>query len=135
MGWIPHLRDNSAVASPGADKATAPRKLGFATERDLSSDHWRNGYTTNMASDPSGHAAFAAASAIVLAQLVPAKRDAIFTQARTFAENRIVLGVHYPSDIASGWTAGTLTAYVMMRDRAFLQDFAAAKRELGKSGL
>lgn len=84
---------------------------------------------------PSGHAAFAAASAIVLAQLLPDKRDAIFTQARTFAENRILLGLHYPSDIASGWTAGTLAVYVMMHDRAFQRDFAAAKTELRRANL
>jgi acid phosphatase (class A) len=84
---------------------------------------------------PSGHAAFAAASAIVLAQLIPDRRDAIFTQARTFAENRILLGLHYPSDIASGWTAGTLAAYVMMHDSAFASDFAAAKAELNRAKL
>jgi len=83
---------------------------------------------------PSGHAAFAAACAIVLAKMLPAKRDAIFIQARTFAENRIILGLHYPSDVASGWTAGTLAAYVMMRDRAFKRDFAAAKAELRGAG-
>jgi acid phosphatase (class A) len=83
---------------------------------------------------PSGHAAFAAASAILLAQLVPAKRDAIFTQARTFAEDRIILGRHYPSDIASGWTAGTLAAYVMMQDPGFKHDFAAAEVELRQAG-
>jgi acid phosphatase (class A) len=82
---------------------------------------------------PSGHAAFAAASAILLGELIPAKRNAVFTQARTFAENRIVLGLHYPSDIASGWTAGTLAVYAMMHDRAFERDFAAAKAELRRA--
>jgi acid phosphatase (class A) len=94
-----------------------------------------DGAQKRRGSYPSGHAAFAAASAIVLAQLLPAKRDAVFTQARTFAENRILLGVHYPSDIASGWTAGTLAAYVMMHDRAFQRDFAAAKAELRRASL
>ena len=94
-----------------------------------------DGAQTRFGSYPSGHAAFAAASAIVLAQLLPAKRDAIFIQARAFAENRIILGLHYPSDIASGWTAGTLAAYVMMSDRAFKRDFAAAKAELRRAGL
>jgi acid phosphatase (class A) len=79
---------------------------------------------------PSGHAAFAASTAIVLAQLIPAKRGAIFAQARIFAVNRILLGLHYPSDIASGWTAGTLAAFVMMHDRRFRHDFAAAEAEL-----
>ena len=49
-------------------------------------------------------------AAIVLSLLLPAKRDPIFEQARTFAQNRIILGLHYPSDVASGWTAGTLAA-------------------------
>ncbi|MGA8575060.1 MAG: phosphatase PAP2 family protein, partial [Candidatus Cybelea sp.] len=94
-----------------------------------------DGAQKQRGSYPSGHAAFAAASAIVLAQLLAAKRDAIFTQARTFAENRILLGLHYPSDIASGWTAGTLAAYVMMHDHAFQRDFAAAAAELRKAKL
>lgn len=93
-----------------------------------------SGTPNKRGSYPSGHAAFAAASAILLAQLVPAKRDAIFTQARTFAEDRIILGRHYPSDIASGWTAGTLAAYVMMQDPGFKRDFAAAQTELRQAG-
>ncbi len=84
---------------------------------------------------PSGHAAFAAASAILLGELIPSKRNAVFDQARTFAENRIILGLHYPSDVASGWTAGTLAAYAMMRSREFQRDFAAAKAELRKANL
>jgi membrane-associated phospholipid phosphatase len=45
------------------------------------------------------------------------------------------LGLHYPSDIASGWTAGTLAAYVMMHDRAFARDYAGAAAELRKAKL
>lgn len=94
-----------------------------------------SGAQKRRGSYPSGHAAFAASTAILLSQLVPDKRDQIFSQARTFAENRILLGLHYPSDVASGWTAGTLAAYVMMHDRAFERDFAAAKAELARANL
>ena len=92
-----------------------------------------NGVQKGRGSYPSGHAAFAASSAILLSQLIPSKRDPIFVQARVFAENRILLGLHYPSDVASGWTAGTLAVYVMMRDRAFQRDFAAAKAEIRRA--
>jgi acid phosphatase (class A) len=105
---------------------------------DAAKTYWNRprpgGGQNKRGSYPSGHAAFAAASAILLAQLVPGKRDAVFTQARTFAEDRIILGRHYPSDIASGWTAGTLAAYVMMQDQAFNHDFAEAKAELRRAG-
>lgn len=116
-------------------------RVGSDTQRiiDAAKLHWNrprpNGAPKRRGSYPSGHAAFAAISAIILAQLLPSKRDAIFTQARTFAEDRILLGLHYPSDVASGWTAGTLAAYVMMRDRAFQRDYAAAQSELRKANL
>jgi acid phosphatase (class A) len=97
-------------------------------------EYWQrprpDGVTKQHGAYPSGHAAFASSTAIVLAQLLPAKRDAIFSQARIFAANRILLGLHYPTDIAAGWTAGTLAAFVMMRDRAFQRDFLEVKAEL-----
>ena len=96
--------------------------------------HWGRqrpeGSPKGRGSYPSGHAAFAASTAIVLARLVPSKRDKIFTQARIFAENRILLGRHFPSDVAAGWTAGTIAAYIMMHDAAFQRDYAAASAEL-----
>jgi acid phosphatase (class A) len=94
-----------------------------------------NGTAARRGSYPSGHAAFAASTAILLSLLLPSKSDAIFSQARVFAENRILLGLHYPSDVASGWTAGTLAVYVMMHDRAFQHDYAAVKAELRRANL
>ncbi|MBV8344613.1 MAG: phosphatase PAP2 family protein [Candidatus Eremiobacteraeota bacterium] len=88
------------------------------------------GAPTKHGSYPSGHAAFASSTAILLAQLLPEKRYAIFSQARIFAADRVMLGVHYPTDVASGWTAGTLAAYVMMNDAAFRRDFARVENEL-----
>lgn len=106
---------------------------------DLAKSYWErprpNGAIKRRGSYPSGHAAFAASSAILLGQLLPSRRDAVFAQARTFAENRIVLGLHYPSDIAAGWTAGTLAAFVMMQDPGFRHDFAAVKAELQHANL
>ena len=106
---------------------------------DLAKTYWArprpDGASRKRGSYPSGHAAFAAASAVVLSQLLPEKRDAIFNQARLFAENRIILGLHYPTDIAAGWTAGTLAVAAMMENPLFRRDFAAAKTELRRAHL
>jgi acid phosphatase (class A) len=109
----------------GADvhKLVDDAKLYYGRPRPTGAAKRRGSY-------PSGHAAFAAAAAVVLSQVVPCKRAEIFRQARAFGENRIILGLHYPSDIVAGWTSGTLAAYAMMQDSQFQHDLAAAKAEL-----
>ncbi len=51
---------------------------------------------------PSGHATFGYLQAIVLAQMAPEKRAAIFQRAAAFGQHRVVCGVHYPSDVEAG---------------------------------
>jgi acid phosphatase (class A) len=88
------------------------------------------GASQTHGSYPSGHAAFAACAAILLGQVVPEKRGAIFERAGIFAESRIVAGVHYPSDVEAGWISGTVIAAALMREPRFVQDFNAAKAEV-----
>ena len=82
---------------------------------------------------PSGHAAFAACAAVLLSQMVPEKRDALFARASIFAESRIVAGVHYPSDVEAGWISGTVIAAALMRQPRFESDFAAATAEVRRT--
>lgn len=79
---------------------------------------------------PSGHATFSFLSAIVLADLVPERSEQIFARAREFGENRVIGGVHYPSDVAAGQRLATLIAVLIQQNPAFQQDYAAARTEL-----
>ena len=88
------------------------------------------GVTQSHGSYPSGHAAFASCTAILLGEMVPEKRSAIFARAAIFAESRIVAGVHYPTDIEAGWISGTVIAAAFMRESRFVKDFEAARAEV-----
>ena len=79
---------------------------------------------------PSGHATVGYMTAILLAQMVPEKRDALFARGREYGENRVIDGVHYPSDVEAGRIDGTLVAAALMNDPAFQKAFADARAEV-----
>lgn len=85
---------------------------------------------------PSGHSTWAAATGLVLADMVPERRAQIMAREAQYAHNRVVDGVHYPSDVAAGQVAGTLLVAFLFDCPAFVQEEAAAKAELrGALGL
>jgi acid phosphatase (class A) len=82
---------------------------------------------------PSGHATVAYMDAALLAQMLPERHDALFERAADFARNRLVCGVHYPSDVEAGKTLGTVLAALLQRDPALATQIAAATRELQRA--
>jgi acid phosphatase (class A) len=79
---------------------------------------------------PSGHATAGTVMAILLANMVPEKKAEIFKRGWEYAQNRLVGGVHYRSDIEAGRISGTVIAAFLLKDKEFSKDFAAAKAEL-----
>jgi acid phosphatase (class A) len=86
--------------------------------------------TSYSPSYPSGHATVGAMMAILLAQMVPERRDALFALGWEYGEARVISGVHYPSDVEAGRILGTMLVGVMQENRRFRADFAVARREL-----
>jgi acid phosphatase (class A) len=79
---------------------------------------------------PSGHSTLAFMDAALLAQMLPERHDALFERAADFAHNRLVCGVHYPSDVEAGKTLGTVLAALLQREPALTAPMAAATSEL-----
>jgi acid phosphatase (class A) len=79
---------------------------------------------------PSGHATFGYTAAVLLANMVPEDRTAIFERADIYAQHRIVMGAHFPSDIRAGQIAGTLIAAQLLADPAWQKDFDEARDEI-----
>jgi len=82
------------------------------------------------ASYPSGHSTGGNLFAILLANMIPEKSAEIFARGQAFAQNRVIGGVHYPSDIAAGRICATIVADRLFANPDFQKDFAAAKAEL-----
>ncbi len=84
----------------------------------------------NEGSYPSGHATFGWLAEIVLSDMIPEKRDAIMRRAREYGLNRVIGGVHFPSDIEAGRILAVACAVEMRHSAAFLADFAEARAEV-----
>lgn len=79
---------------------------------------------------PSGHAAWGWAVALVLAEMLPDRADAILVRGRAVGEGRAICGVHNYSSIVAGQTIAAAVVAAEHRNPAFQADFAAAKVEL-----
>jgi acid phosphatase (class A) len=79
---------------------------------------------------PSGHATFGTVCAILLADMVPEKRAALFARSLDFAHSRMVLGAHFPSDLEAGRLTGTVAAQLLMQNPRFQHDFSSARINL-----
>lgn len=79
---------------------------------------------------PSGHATRAFAWAVVLGELFPAKKAELLERAKEIGQGRLIIGVHYPSDVAAGTTLGKAIGAKVIASAAFQKDAEAARQEI-----
>ena len=79
---------------------------------------------------PSGHTTLGTLMGIVLSNMLPEKRDALMTRAWEYGWNRVIGGIHYPTDIEAGRIAGTVIAQTIMTHDDYKTEYEAAKAEL-----
>ena len=78
---------------------------------------------------PSGHSTSGYLAGITLALMLPEKRDAILARADDYAHNRLVCGVHYPSDIAASKLVAYSAMAIIEQKSQFKEELAAARKE------
>jgi acid phosphatase (class A) len=109
-----------------------PAKAGFARPRPFTAEPRLSPVLERPRSGsyPSGHSTFGYASGLVLADMVPERRAEILARASEYAHNRVVAGVHYPSDVQAGQLAGTALAAMLFACPHFRAEERAATAEL-----
>lgn len=81
---------------------------------------------------PSGHAVFARMLADVLADIVPHRRDEFLRTADALALDRVIGGVHYPTDIEAGKLLGDEFHGRLLRSPAYRADIQTLKKLLAE---
>jgi len=79
---------------------------------------------------PSGHATIGYGWALILADLLPARRAALLARGRAFGDSRRVCNVHFASDVAAGQALAAPVLDRFNQDPVFQADLAAARAEL-----
>jgi acid phosphatase (class A) len=78
---------------------------------------------------PSGHAAQGVIWATVLAEIYPERRDALMARGRQIGEDRVIGGIHYPSDVRDGQVLGEAISKKLLESSDFQVGLELAKDE------
>ncbi|MBI4351362.1 MAG: phosphatase PAP2 family protein [Elusimicrobia bacterium] len=76
---------------------------------------------------PSGHSAMARLFALILSDLVPARRAEFLARAEEVALNRVLAGVHHPTDVEAGKILADTLYQSLKKDQAFVSDLKALR--------
>ena len=78
---------------------------------------------------PSGHSTRGTLYALVLAELFPEQKEAILIIGRNIGWDRVLIGMHFPTDIYAGRVLGQALFRELQASPAFQHDLAEAKAE------
>jgi acid phosphatase (class A) len=116
-------KDAAIVTDLGKDYFHRPRPFTVDT-------HLANGKLEKSFSYPSGHSTESMVLALVLADLMPDKHDAIIEHARQIGWRRVQIARHYPTDIYAGRVLAQAIVKQMRKSDDFEESFAEVKKEI-----
>lgn len=123
-----------ASVSPAvnAAKAAFNRTRPYAEDRSiLRCDNPENPSLND--SYPTGHGAGGWATALVLAELLPARADALLQRGRDFGDSRVICGYHFPSDVEASRLVAAGAVARLHGDASYRRLLDAARRELARA--
>jgi len=84
---------------------------------------------------PSAHAVRGVVWTRILAEIFPDKKDQLLKRGLLMGEDRVIAGIHFPSDVAAGQKLGDALADKLLADPNFQKALKEAKAECEKAGV
>jgi acid phosphatase (class A) len=78
---------------------------------------------------PSGHATRGALWAAILCEIAPEENQSLVARGQEIGWDRVVAGVHFPSDVYAGQVLGKALARAMLGSEKFREQLETAKKE------
>ena len=134
----PSVFDFSQVLGPNFSAEKLPVTNAFFakvttntenTNIDLCALYKSQGPTTPD-SYPSAHTLLGFVDGVILADMVPEKKDQLLTYGVQYGLNRLVLGQHWPTDVTAAQMESALLLPALYVSPQFQSDFAQAKAEV-----
>jgi acid phosphatase (class A) len=115
---------------PARRKSSLGSSSSGGTNGQLTAEQLRAADDLVHSSYPSGHTTFGTLCAILLAEMVPEKRAALFARNLDYDHSRMVVGAHFPTDLEAGRLAGTVAGALMLEDPDVQRELAKARSSL-----
>ncbi|MFB4356311.1 phosphatase PAP2 family protein [Pantoea sp. BS_4] len=87
-------------------------------------------YTADGGAFPSGHTNTGYTDALLLAEMIPERFDALLQRGARYGYSRLVLGVHYPLDVMGSRMVAQYNVAHYLNDAAYRTLFAEARQQL-----
>lgn len=126
---VRHFREDAGeLATRGAKKHYMRiRPFAFFNEHTCRPDDEEK--LSKNGSYPSGHTAIGWATALVLAEINPARQQEIFERGYEMGQSRVICGYHWQSDVDAARVVASSVVATLHTKPAFIEQLAKAKEE------
>jgi acid phosphatase (class A) len=126
---ITHMKDDVGHLAPRCAKDKYMRPRPFMVFCEPSGTPNDEAALRKNGSYPSGHTSIGWATALVLAEINPARQQEIIERGYEFGQSRVIVGVHYQSDVDNGRIVGSAAVAALHANDDFNSQLAKAKKE------
>ena len=126
---VTKLREDAGDLATRSAKQTYMRIRPFAYFKESTCHPEDEASLSTNGSYPSGHTSIGWATALVLAEVNPARQNEIIKRGYEMGQSRVICGYHWQSDVDAGRLVASSVVATLHTKPAFIEQLAKAKEE------